>query len=62
MKKPEIDLIFIAKAQGFDGTGPADTYEELGQALSVSQAVARSNGRHIIDARIEPRARRAVSY
>lgn len=50
---PEIDLLAMAKAQGFEGEGPVRTREGLECAIERGTAIVKTGGRYLIDARIE---------
>lgn len=51
---PEIDLLAMAKAQGFDGEpAPVRSREALDAAIARGIAAVKAGGRYIIDARIE---------
>lgn len=51
---PEVDILAMAKAQGFDGEGPVRTHAGLRQAIARGTEIVRAGGRYLIDARIEP--------
>lgn len=51
---PEVDLVAMARAQGFDGEGPVRTAEGLRAAIAKGREIVRGGGRYLIDARIEP--------
>ncbi|MDX1730019.1 MAG: thiamine pyrophosphate-dependent enzyme, partial [Aurantimonas coralicida] len=51
---PEIDVLAMAGAQGFQTIGPVRTRAALDEALQAGAKTVASGGRVIIDARIEP--------
>jgi benzoylformate decarboxylase len=51
---PRVDLVAMARAQGFDAEAPVSTPEALAQALQRGAAVVAGGGRYFIDAVIEP--------
>lgn len=51
---PPIDLVAIAKAQGFDGEGPVSRAEDFALALKRGEKVVRAGGRYVIETRIDP--------
>jgi thiamine pyrophosphate-dependent acetolactate synthase large subunit-like protein len=51
---PPVDLIAMARAQGFEGEAPVSTAEELMAALEKGAAVVKKGGRYIIDALVQP--------
>ena len=53
LNEPAIDLLALAKAQGFDGAGPVYSSDELNHALKKGEAMVKEGGRFLIDARIE---------
>jgi thiamine pyrophosphate-dependent acetolactate synthase large subunit-like protein len=54
LSDPDVDLVAMAKAQGFTGEGPVRSIEELRRAFERGAAIVERGGCHIIDARIEP--------
>jgi thiamine pyrophosphate-dependent acetolactate synthase large subunit-like protein len=54
LSDPEVDLVAVAKAQGFTGEGPVRSVEELRLAFERGAAIVERGGCHVIDARIEP--------
>jgi thiamine pyrophosphate-dependent acetolactate synthase large subunit-like protein len=54
LSDPDVDLVAMAKAQGFTGEGPVRTAEELRQAFERGAAIVERGGCHVIDAWIEP--------
>jgi benzoylformate decarboxylase len=52
MVNPAIDLVALAKAQGFEGEGPILSAPDFAAALARGAAVVRAGGRYVIDARI----------
>ena len=54
LSDPEIDLVAMAKAQGFEGVAPVRTAADLRAAIAHGAEVVRNGGRYFIDARIEP--------
>lgn len=51
---PEVDIVAMARAQGFDGEGPVRTAAGLREAIAKGAEIVRAGGRYLIDARIEP--------
>ena len=51
---PRVDLVAMARAQGFDSEAPVSTPETLAQALEKGAAVVARGGRYFIDSVIEP--------
>ena len=51
---PEVDILAMAKAQGFDGAGPVRALFELAPALTAGIAAVEAGGCYLIDARIKP--------
>lgn len=54
LSDPDVDLVAMAKAQGFTGEGPVRSVEELRLAFERGAAIVENGGCHVIDARIEP--------
>lgn len=54
LSDPDVDLVAMAKAQGFTGEGPVRSAEELQQAFARGAAIVERGGCHVIDAWIEP--------
>ncbi|HZB62610.1 MAG TPA: thiamine pyrophosphate-binding protein [Microvirga sp.] len=54
LSDPDVDLVAMARAQGFTGEGPVHSAEELRSAFERGAAIVESGGCHLIDARIEP--------
>jgi benzoylformate decarboxylase len=51
---PRVDLVAMARAQGFDGEAPVTTAEGLMKALKKGAEVVAQGGRYFIDSVIEP--------
>jgi len=51
---PEIDLLAMARAQGFDGCGPVARRGELRDAVAAGVQAVERGGRFLIDVRIRP--------
>src|SRR5262249_16794038 len=51
---PRVDLVAMARAQGFDSEDPVSTIEALGQALKIGAEILREGGRYVIDSVITP--------
>jgi thiamine pyrophosphate-dependent acetolactate synthase large subunit-like protein len=51
---PGVDLLPIARAQGFDGEGPIETRTEFSAALARGVAAVASGGRYFLDVRVVP--------
>jgi thiamine pyrophosphate-dependent acetolactate synthase large subunit-like protein len=51
---PRIDLVAMARAQGFDGEAPVSTIEALAKALKRGADVVAKGGRYFIDSVVEP--------
>ena len=51
---PPVDLVAMARAQGFDGEVPVSTIEALAKALERGTKVVANGGRYFIDAVIKP--------
>ncbi len=51
---PRVDLVAMARAQGFDAEAPVTTAEALAKALKKGADVVAKGGRYFIDAEIEP--------
>jgi benzoylformate decarboxylase len=51
---PPVDLVGLARAQGFEGEAPVSTTEALTEALRRGAGVVAKGGRYLIDARVQP--------
>ena len=51
---PRVDLVAMARAQGFDGEAPVSTAEGLTKALKKGAEIVAKGGRYFIDSVIEP--------
>ncbi|HJU61948.1 MAG TPA: thiamine pyrophosphate-binding protein [Candidatus Binatia bacterium] len=51
---PRVDLVAMARAQGFESEDPVSTTEALAQALKTGAAVVAKGGRYFIDSVITP--------
>jgi len=51
---PEIDLLAMARAQGFDGCGPVNRRGELRDAIAAGIRAVENQGRFLVDVRIRP--------
>ena len=51
---PRVDLVAMARAQGFDGEAPVSTAEGLTRALKKGAEIVAKGGRYFIDSVIEP--------
>ncbi len=51
---PEVDILAMAKAQGFDGTGPVRRKSDLAAAIAAGIAAADDGRCYLIDVRIQP--------
>ena len=51
---PRVDLVAMARAQGFDGEAPVSTTEALMKALKKGAEIVAKGGRYFIDSVIEP--------
>jgi benzoylformate decarboxylase len=51
---PRVDLVAMARAQGFDGEAPVSTAEGLTKALKEGAEIVAKGGRYFIDSVIEP--------
>jgi thiamine pyrophosphate-dependent acetolactate synthase large subunit-like protein len=51
---PEVDIMAMAKAQGFDGSGPLRIKSDLKDAISAGIAAVEAGGCYLIDVRIRP--------
>jgi thiamine pyrophosphate-dependent acetolactate synthase large subunit-like protein len=51
---PEVDIVAMAKAQGFDGAGPVRRKSDLGAAIAAGIAAAQEGRCYLIDVRICP--------
>jgi benzoylformate decarboxylase len=54
LSDPTVDLVAMAKAQGFTGEGPVNSAEALREAFERGLSIVRDGGCHVIDAWIEP--------
>ncbi len=50
---PPVDLVAMAKAQGLDGEGPIDNFEDLLKAFSRGAEAVGKNRGYLIDVAIE---------
>jgi thiamine pyrophosphate-dependent acetolactate synthase large subunit-like protein len=51
---PEVDIVAMAKAQGFDGAGPVRARSQLGPAIAAGIAAVEAGRCYLIDVRISP--------
>ncbi|HEX7229584.1 MAG TPA: thiamine pyrophosphate-dependent enzyme, partial [Candidatus Binatia bacterium] len=51
---PRIDLVAMARAQGFEAEAPVTTVEALAKALKHGAEIVRRGGRYFIDSVVEP--------
>ncbi len=51
---PEVDILAMAKAQGFDGAGPVRERSQLAPALAAGIAAVEAGRCYLIDVRIKP--------
>jgi benzoylformate decarboxylase len=51
---PRIDLVAMARAQGFEAEAPVATTEALAKALKRGAEILRRGGRYFIDSVVEP--------
>jgi benzoylformate decarboxylase len=51
---PRVDLVAMARAQGFDAEAPVSTAEALAKALKKGADIVAKGGRYFIDSVIEP--------
>jgi benzoylformate decarboxylase len=51
---PRVDLVAMARAQGFEGEAPVSTPEALAKALQKGAEVVAKGGRYFIDSVVEP--------
>jgi thiamine pyrophosphate-dependent acetolactate synthase large subunit-like protein len=51
---PRVDLVAMARAQGFDAEAPVSTSEALAKALKKGAEIVAKGGRYFIDSVIEP--------
>jgi TPP-dependent trihydroxycyclohexane-1,2-dione (THcHDO) dehydratase len=51
---PRVDLVAMARAQGFDSEAPVSTSEDLASALKRGAEIVANGGRYFIDSMIEP--------
>jgi benzoylformate decarboxylase len=49
-----VDLVAMARAQGFDSEDPVSPADDLAAALARGRKVVRGGGRYLIDARVLP--------
>ncbi len=52
--QPAIDLVAMARAQGFESEDPVSTAGDLAAALERAKKVVKAGGRYMIDARVLP--------
>lgn len=53
MTEPALDMAMLAKAQGWEGTGPITTLTQLRTALDKAVETVKAGGRVLLDVRIE---------
>ena len=51
---PRVDLVAMARAQGFDSEAPVTTADELMKALKKGAAIVANGGRYFIDSVVQP--------
>ncbi|MGH7887143.1 MAG: thiamine pyrophosphate-binding protein [Candidatus Binatia bacterium] len=51
---PRVDLVAMARAQGFDSEAPVSTAAELAQALKRGADIVANGGRYFIDSLVQP--------
>jgi thiamine pyrophosphate-dependent acetolactate synthase large subunit-like protein len=51
---PRVDLVAMARAQGFDSEAPVSTSEELAAALKRGAEIVATGGRYLIDSLVQP--------
>jgi benzoylformate decarboxylase len=51
---PPVDLVAMARAQGFDSQDPVSTAEQLAAALKRGAEIVANGGRYFIDSLIKP--------
>ena len=51
---PQVDILAMAKAQGFDGAGPVHDRSQLAPALAAGIAAVEAGRSYLIDVRIRP--------
>jgi benzoylformate decarboxylase len=51
---PRVDLVAMARAQGFDAEAPVSTSEALAKALKKGAEIVAKGGRYFIDSVIDP--------
>jgi len=51
---PPVDLLGMAKAQGLDGEGPIDNFDDLLGAFSRGVEAVEKKGCYLIDVAVEP--------
>ena len=51
---PRVDLVAMARAQGFDSEAPVTTAAELMKALKKGAAIVAKGGRYFIDSVVQP--------
>jgi benzoylformate decarboxylase len=54
LSDPDVDLVGLAKAQGFTAEGPVRSAAALREAFERGASLVAAGGCHLIDARIEP--------
>ena len=54
LSEPEIDIVAMARAQGFETEGPVSTRLDLIESLARAAARVAAGGRVLIDARVAP--------
>jgi benzoylformate decarboxylase len=52
--KPRVDLVAMARAQGFDSEAPVTTSDELARALKRGADIVANGGRYFIDSLVQP--------
>ena len=52
--EPRVDLVAMARAQGFDGEDPVSSTEALAKALQRGAQIVAKGGRYFIDSVIDP--------
>jgi benzoylformate decarboxylase len=51
---PNVDLVAMARAQGFDSEAPVTTSDGLMKALKKGAAIVAKGGRYFIDSLVQP--------
>jgi benzoylformate decarboxylase len=51
---PRVDLVAMARAQGFDSETPVSTSNELAEALKRGAEIVANGGRYFIDSLVQP--------